>query len=212
MRECVANSASSPMSPSCFSTNLVVSGRLARPALRASCWSRRWTILPQPISSSFSRSIQELFSSDLLSHLTSYSYERFVLRRDLSASMMRFSTVPSSLRMTWTFSRLSSSSLVIFFASCSLASLSSPELYLHWMYSLGVLSRWFSKWWNACCATYATRMFWWRHTVPSVGFVSPQNILMIVDLPAPLGPTTATLDDSDACSVTLRTVGLSRPG
>ena len=26
-------------------------------------------------------------------------------------------------------------------------------------------------------------MFWCRHTVPLIGFVSPQNILIIVDLP-----------------------------
>ena len=88
----------------------------------------------------------------------------------------------------------SSVSLAVAFSS---ASRSSPVAKRHWMYSDGVSSRCFSRWWNACCATYARRRLGCFHTVPAPGSSSPVSSLIIVDLPAPLAPSTATRDDSD---------------
>ena len=53
----------------------------------------------------------------------------------------------------------------------------------------------FSRCWNACWATYAILAFVFFHTSPDVGFSSPINNFIAVDLPAPFGPTTETRDD-----------------
>jgi hypothetical protein len=45
------------------------------------------------------------------------------------------------------------------------------------MYLSGVVSRCSSRWWNACCATYARRRLGWRHTwLPVSGLCSPVMI------------------------------------
>ena len=60
------------------------------------------------------------------------------------------------------------------------------------MYSRGDLSRWSDSaecWWN-----HASRRWLCFFTMPSVGISAPAIILSSVDLPAPLGPTSATRD------------------
>lgn len=53
--------------------------------------------------------------------------------------------------------------------------LSSPALNLCLMYSMGVRWRCSSRWCIECCAMYATRRLWWRHTspTPGIGLISP---------------------------------------
>mmetsp|Transcript_10783 Transcript_10783/g.39975 ORF Transcript_10783/g.39975 Transcript_10783/m.39975 type:complete len:232 (+) Transcript_10783:2393-3088(+) len=45
------------------------------------------------------------------------------------------------------------------------------------------------------------------HTVPSCGTTSPVRSLIMVDLPTPFGPTHATLDARETCTLTSFTVG-----
>ena len=70
-------------------------------------------------------------------------------------------------------------------------------------------------WWNACCATYASRMFGCFTTLgapSSLGSSSPTISLISVDLPAPLTPMTATRDAIDTWTDTLFSVFTSRDG
>ena len=93
-------------------------------------------------------------------------------------------------------------------------SLSDPCSYLQRMYSLGVSSRWFSMWWKACCATYATRQFGCFHTSPEPlsGSSSPVSSLIIVDLPAPFAPMHAARVESETRTVTELSCGFTADG
>lgn len=89
---------------------------------------------------------------------------------------------------------------------------SSPISYRQRMYSLGVFSRCISKWWNACCATYAMRRLGCFHTSPDDGSISPVSSLIMVDLPAPLAPSTATRELRQHCTETPDRMTRSEPG
>mmetsp|Transcript_37333 Transcript_37333/g.92305 ORF Transcript_37333/g.92305 Transcript_37333/m.92305 type:complete len:314 (+) Transcript_37333:1165-2106(+) len=143
---------------------------------------------------------------------TSYSVSfLIILRPPVSFSILHFTLVtsPLSLVSSNTHGSLtrSASSGVSVMLSFSSASLSSPCWKRQRIYSLGVESRCCSMWWKACCATYATRALGCFHTVPVCGITSPVSSLIMVLLPTPLGPTHATRDDSDTCTVTSFTVG-----
>mmetsp|Transcript_56502 Transcript_56502/g.115646 ORF Transcript_56502/g.115646 Transcript_56502/m.115646 type:complete len:236 (-) Transcript_56502:348-1055(-) len=209
---CDANSASRPIAPSAFSTSLAVRALPEVPRRSASRSSMRFTILVKPISRSLSRESHELFSRLLCNHFTSYSYPLLYFLLEMMSSKTRLSVVPSARVISLASSIFSRSSLLICLASLFRLSLSSPPAYRHWMYSFGVESRCFSKWWNACWATYAMRMLGCFQTVPDCGLNSPVSSLMIVDLPAPFGPMTATREEREAWSDTPVTVGASLPG
>mmetsp|Transcript_39412 Transcript_39412/g.91021 ORF Transcript_39412/g.91021 Transcript_39412/m.91021 type:complete len:230 (+) Transcript_39412:1026-1715(+) len=91
-------------------------------------------------------------------------------------------------------------------------SLSSLPAKRHMMYCVGVSCMCFSKWWNACWATYAIRNPGAFQMVPSVGFCSPTNTLIAVDFPAPLAPITATRLTCETVKFTSMMVGLSLVG
>ena len=69
-------------------------------------------------------------------------------------------------------------------------------------------------WWNACCATYATRQFGCFQTspLPLSGISSPVSSLIIVDLPAPLAPMHAARVESETRTVTPVSCAFGAPG
>mmetsp|Transcript_147 Transcript_147/g.377 ORF Transcript_147/g.377 Transcript_147/m.377 type:complete len:243 (-) Transcript_147:66-794(-) len=217
MRVCVPYSGSSPTSSSCFSTFSRVSGLTYMPCIAAIFSSTTFTSLSQslPSFSSLLSGTYTLASSDLPAHLSWYSYSfcLFCRRRPVSFSTTPFTLyiLPSSSLSSkvTSFFIVSSSSSVSDMVAFLMASLSSPGTsYRQRMYSLGVLLRWFSIRWKACWATYATRTAGCFHTLPICGMFSPMSSLIIVDLPAPLGPRMATRLESETCTVMSSTVGL----
>mmetsp|Transcript_44855 Transcript_44855/g.124385 ORF Transcript_44855/g.124385 Transcript_44855/m.124385 type:complete len:244 (-) Transcript_44855:2087-2818(-) len=208
MRVCVANSAARPTSPRCVSTNFCVSGRTSCVASAAILSSTCLMSFLKPLASSFDLGTQVEKSP---CHATSYSYSLpldAVRRPSVKRLKMHFCTLttPSSVLYSIRMGALilASSSGVSLAVSFSRPSLSEPYSYRQRMYSFGVFSRWFSMWWKACCATYATRQLGCFHTSPEPlsGTSSPVRSLIMVDLPAPLAPMHAARVESEMRTVT----------
>mmetsp|Transcript_4975 Transcript_4975/g.12469 ORF Transcript_4975/g.12469 Transcript_4975/m.12469 type:complete len:226 (-) Transcript_4975:2191-2868(-) len=194
-----------------------------RPAAAACFSSSRHTIFSNPMAFIVSRSTQQVASIGLYSHFTSYSYFFCLFFRRLkmqsgTTGMSPFSPI-THLRTTPDFesthhftARSASSSTftsLVWFSNDSRSSLPAKRQRMYWT---GVLSKCFSKWWNACWATYARRIPEWRKMVPVSFFSSPISSLMAVDLPAPFGPITAIreamhTDRQMSCTVFFSCVG-----
>merc|ERR550514_1407729 len=110
------------------------------------------------------------------------------------------------------FARAASSSTERSSVLNSMLSLSSFHAKRHMMYAVGVSCICFSRWWNACCATYASRSPAAFQIEPDVGSCSPTRTFIAVDLPAPLAPITATRLTCDTVNDTSIMVGLSLVG
>mmetsp|Transcript_53717 Transcript_53717/g.120512 ORF Transcript_53717/g.120512 Transcript_53717/m.120512 type:complete len:244 (-) Transcript_53717:2081-2812(-) len=218
MRVWVANSAASPTSFRCDSTNFCVRGRTSCVASAAILSSTCLSSFLKPFSSSFDLGTQVLKSP---CQATSYSYSLpldAVRRPSVKRLKMHFCTLmaPSSVLYSIKIGALifASSSGVSLAVSFSRPSLSEPYSYRQRMYSLAVFSRWCSMWWKACCATYATRQLGCFHTSPEPlsGTSSPVRSLIIVDLPAPFAPMQAARVDREMRTVTPVSCALAAVG